>query len=376
MKLLRWIIPGIFLLAIAVAVVLIITKPKASTAAYAEAVRLVDAVTVQLDMHVPSVPIFVKVSTPNHARLRAAVSADIKEISALEGARVSKGETLLLLDDREAGLMVQQRRADVQDSQSQIDAEILNHKDEMFVIRNDDGENARHNRERIVERHKIRLRGLEAKRLRAETALEVAMLDLQRTIVAAPFDGQVTQLHVSVGDRVRPADRLIDIYDRRSMELIGAIPRRYQSILQRALDSNERLAAFAVDSGTVIQAELMRLGGEVNPRSGGVNAIFSITQGGESLSLGRSLKVQLQLPAVANSFVLSDTAIYGTDTIYRVVNNRLQAVKVHLLGDYIDDGRLVGTLLFSEDVRADDIIMTTQLPDAIENLQVKISSPN
>lgn len=376
MKLSRLIVPGIFLLAIAAAIALVTTRPRANTATDAEVVRLINTVTIRPGVYAPSLPVFVKVSTPNHARLRAAIAADIKEIAALEGARVSKGETLLLLDDREAKLTVQQRHADVQDNQSQIDAEILNHKDEMFVIRNDDSANSRQNRERIIERHKIRLRGLQAKKLHAETALEFAMLDLQRTTVSAPFDGQVTRLHVSVGDRVRPADRLIDVYDLRSMELIGAIPRRYQPVLQQALDSGEQLSAVTVDTETVIQAKLARLGGEVSPRSGGVDAMFDIMQGGESLTLGRSLKIQLQLPAVANSFILSDTAIYDTDTIYRVVDNRLQAVKVRRLGDYIDNGRSAGMLLFSEAVRAGDVVMATQLPDAIENLQVKISSPD
>ena len=375
MKSLRWIAPVTFLLAIAVAIMLVISKPRANTVTSTEPVRLINTVTIQPDVHSPSLPLFVRVSTPNHTRLRSAVTADIKEIIALDGDRVSKGETLLLLDDREARLTVRQRRADIQDSQSQIDAENLDHKNEMFVIQNDDGEDARRNREQIIERHKIRLRGLESQKLRAEVALELAELDLQRTVITAPFDGQVTQLHVSVGDRVSPGDRLIDVYDRRSMELIGPIPRRYQATLQQALDNGEPLAAVSVDSDTIIQAELVRLGGEVNERSGGINAIFSITQGGESLSLGRSLRVQLQLPAVANSFVLSNTALYGADTIYRVVDGRLQAVRVSRLGDYIDKEQPGGSLLLSEEVRAGDVIMTTQLPNASENLPVKISNP-
>ncbi len=375
MKSLRWIAPVTFLLAIAVAIMLVISKPRANTVTSTEPVRLINTVTIQPDVHSPSLPLFVRVSTPNHARLRSAITADIKEIIALDGDRVSKGETLLLLDDREARLTVRQRRADIQDSQSQIDAENLDHKNEMFVIQNDDGEDARRNREQIIERHKIRLRGLESQKLRAEVALELAELDLQRTVITAPFDGQVTQLHVSVGDRVSPGDRLIDVYDRRSMELIGPIPRRYQATLQQALDNGEPLAAVSIDSDTIIQAELVRLGGEVNERSGGVNAIFSITQGGESLSLGRSLRVQLQLPAVANSFVLSNAALYGADTIYRVVDGRLQAVRVSRLGDYIDKEQPDGSLLLSGEVRAGDVIMTTQLPNASENLPVKISNP-
>ena len=374
MKSLRWIAPVTFLLAVAVAIMLVISKPKANTVTSTEPVRLINAVTIQPDTHSPSLPLFVRVSTPNHARLRSAVTADIKEIVALDGDRVSKGETLLLLDDREARLTVRQRRADIQDSQSQIDAENLDHKNEMFVIQNDDGEDARRNREQIIERHKIRLHGLESQKLRAEVALELAELDLQRTVITAPFDGQVTRLHVSVGDRVSPGNRLIDVYDRRSMELIGPIPHRYQATLQQALDNDEPLTAVSVDSDIIIQARLVRLGGEVNERSGGVNAIFSITQGGESLSLGRSLRVQLQLPVVANSFVLSNTALYGADTIYRVVDGRLQAVRVRRLGDYIDKEQSDGFLLLSGEVRAGDVVMTTQLPDASENLPVKISN--
>jgi multidrug efflux pump subunit AcrA (membrane-fusion protein) len=196
-RLSRIIIPGVLLLSVALAVVLVLTKPQAKTADAREVARDIDTLTATPGSHAPTVPVFVRVTTPNHASLRAAITADVVKLLALEGDRVKSGEPIILLDEREAELAVKQREADLQEAISQIEAEKLEHEKQLFVIRNDKGERARQNREQIIKSHKIRLQGLEARKLRAASALELARLDLQRTRITAPFSGQITAVHVS-----------------------------------------------------------------------------------------------------------------------------------------------------------------------------------
>ena len=366
----RIIIPAVLLLSVVVAVVLVLTKPQAKTADAREVARDIDILTAAPGSHAPTVPVFVRVTTPNHASLRAAITADVIKLLALDGNRVESGEPIILLDEREARLAVQQREADLQEAISQIEAEKLEHEKQLFVIRNDKGERARQNREQIIKSHKIRLQGLEARKLRATSALELARLDLQRTRITAPFTGQITTLHVSVGDRVRPGDQLVELFDREAIELTGSISARYLPALQSALNTGLVLTAHGMVNNQPVKAILERLSGEVNPGSGGVNAIFRIAENAHFLPLGRSLKLDLGLPAEENTLVIPNTALYGMDKVYKVIDRRLKGVAVTRLGDFPDRNGIAQSLITSPEIQQGDSLMITQLPNAVDNLLV------
>ena len=392
----RVLAPAVFLAAVIAAVFLASPKPQARTGGDTPA-RAVTVREARLGEHSPVLTVYARVTASDHARLSAALSADVRAIKARAGETARRGDVLIALDDREAALAAQQRRADVLAAGAAVDAELLRHENELFVIKDDSGAAARQNRAKIIKGHEITMRGLEAQKLRAEAALRLAELDVQRAAVTAPFDGRVTMVHVSVGDRVRVGDRLIDLFDPRALELTGNIPRRYLSVIAAALADGERLVAESADNDIRLQAVLSRLHSEVNAATGAVDAVFTIIQGdgdraNHNIKLGRSLRLRLQLPSVADSFVLPNTALYGAETVYRVVGDdndrRLQAVKVRRLGDYWAGGRAdtdgavdsasdalqeaaSHVLVTGDDIRDGDIIITTQLPNAIENLAVR-----
>ena len=369
-RLSRIIIPGVLLLSVVMAVVLVLTKPQAKTADAREIARAIDTLTIEPGSYSPTVPVFVRVTTPNHASLRAAITADVIKLVALDGDRVESGEPIIQLDDREAKLAVKQREADLQEALSQIEAEKLEHEKRLFVIRNDKGERARQNREQIIKSHKIRIQGLEAKKMRASSALELARLDLQRTRITSPFAGQITAVHVSVGDRVRPGDQLVEVFDREAIELTGSIPARYLPAIQSELNIDHELLAHGQVNANQIKARLQRLSGEVNPGSGAVNAIFTLDGNTDFLQLGRSLKLDLSLPAVKNSIVIPNTALYGMDKVYKVIDQRLKGIAVTRLGDFPDRDGLAHSLIMSPEIQPGDRLMITQLPNAVDNLLV------
>ena len=297
----RFLVPAVFLSAVLVTITLILTKPQANTAPVRETVRSIEILTIETGSLAPTIPVFVRVTTPNHASLRAAITADVTQLLALPGVMVQSGDDLVVLDDREAVLTVEQRKADVLDAQSQIDAENVQHENELFVIINDKDKRAEHNREQIIKRHKIRLRGLQAKKRRADSALKLAQLDLKRTRISSPFTGQVTALHVSTGDRVRPGDKIIDLFDKTTLELTGTVPNRYIPALQNAVNKGTKLPAHGSVNGREITARLVRLGGSVSENSGGVDVYFTILSDQTFLQLGRSMKVHLDLPTENNT---------------------------------------------------------------------------
>lgn len=371
----RYPIPLVLGLSILVAAILIATKPEPLPADNREKARSVDTITVTTGLFSPSIPVFVKVTTPHHAKLRSSVTADVIKLTSLEGAHVNTGDTLVQLDNKEPELIAEQRRADVLEVKAQIESEKLTHENELFVLGNIKklDKRGKRNRKNIIKEHRIQLSRLGAQLLRVESALKLALLDLERTNIRSPFNGRITRLHVSIGDRVRPGDAIVDVYDHQALELRGPIATRYIETIQTAIDRGLTLAGEVLIGGQSIVARLDRLSGEINSRSGSVDAIFKVSSNTNLLQLGRNVRLNLQLPPVENTFTVPLEAIYGADTIYKIIDKRLRAVKVRRLGDFdlANGGTLV--LLRGPEIKTGDIIMVTQLPYAIENLLV---SPN
>ncbi|MEZ5489680.1 MAG: hypothetical protein R3F50_05100 [Gammaproteobacteria bacterium] len=63
-------------------------------------------------------------------------------------------------------------------------------------------------------------------------------------------------------------------------------------------------------------------------------------------------------------------ALYPDQTLYRVVEDRLQAIRYQQLGDYLDAGGDLNVLVRSQEIRAGDRLMISQLPRAITGLLV------
>jgi len=376
MKVSHRIIPVLFFLAIIITLVLFFTRPSTQPSVSSEKARTIEYLSVTTGNHSASIPVFAQVTTPHHAHIKSAITADVAQLHRLVGQSATNGALLIQLDDREAKLVIEQRLADVQDLRAQIDQENLQHENELYVIGNNDNERSRHNRAQIIKGHKIRLASLLAKHQRASALLKYARLDLSRSQIHAPFHGRITALHVSTGDRVRTGDSLIDIYDEQSIEFSGPIPARYVSVLQKTLDNGGRPEANTSIDGELIHAYLDRLSGQVSERTGAIEATFTIDPLSSNIPLGQQFELSLKLPSTMNAFIIPTTALYGIDRIYKIIDSRLVTTKVNVLGDYISDKSGQYLVVTSDNITDGELIMTTQLPDAIENLLVKLSSTN
>ena len=234
--------------------------------------------------------------------------ADVKELTALSGSVVAKGELLLRLDDHDLKLMLRQRNAEVADIQAQIESEKKRHGSDITALKHeralydlaeralkraerlaqtqagtqarvDEAQRALRlqalaltNRQRAVSDHSPRLAQLDARLNRSKAVRDQVRRDLQRSELTAPFDGRITAVHVSPGDRVRPGDRLIDLFDTNFVELRTQVPNRYLPTLRQALNHGSAVTATIELNGTAIALELNRLAGKIERGQGGVDA--------------------------------------------------------------------------------------------------------
>ncbi len=357
----------------------------------------------------PQLTLYGRVDSPRVARLSAAVEADVTEVVVLEGERVASAQPLVTLDDRETRLILAEREADLAEIRAQIAMEKERHRNDLVALEREEMllelsrkevsraqdlarkqvgsrsqlDQARQAEERNalavdmrktnIRDHDSRMARLEASRARAESLRDRAALDLERTRVTAPFDGRVTRVEVSAGDRVRPGNALVSLYDTSALEIRAQVPVRYLPLMRSELTASRVLTAQADVGGVRVEAQLDRLAGEVTRGSGGADALFRITSDHQWLPLGRTVKLVVDLPTVSDVVALPYEAIYGTSKVYLLDGDRMRGIEVERRGErYARDGSH-RVLVHSPELTHGARIIVTQLPNAIDGLRVSVA---
>ena len=357
----------------------------------------------------PQLLLFALVDSPHVAHLSSALTADVAAVDVLEGQRVSLDDRLLALDDREIRLVLAQRDAELDGFEADLEHETLRHRNNLAAMGHEEKllelarrevarardlaerkvgsqaslDKVRRDEERqmlaveqrklAIREHESRRKQIEAKLARATAQQSQALLDLERTRVYPPFAGRITEVLVSPGDRVRPGDPLLAMFDSEMLELRAQIPLRYLALVRAALERGETLAARAVVDAQEVRAVLHRLTARVDRGSGGADGLFRVTMGNAWLELGRTVEFVLDLPAVQDAVAVPREALYGTDRVFVLDGERMKSVEVERLGETHPgdgDGRVI---LRSPDLTPSDRLIVTHLPNAIDGLKVRVA---
>ncbi|MCY4348779.1 MAG: hypothetical protein OXC25_02870 [Thiotrichales bacterium] len=358
----------------------------------------------------PQLLLFALVDSPRVTHLSAAVTADVDAVDVLEGQRVGVDDRLLALDDREIRLIVAQRDAELAGFEADLEHETLRHRNNLVALKHEEEllalarrevarardladrnvgsqaslDQVRREEERqmlaveqrrlAIREHDARRKQIEARLARAQAQRSQALLDLDRTRVHPPFFGRITEVFVSPGDRVRPGDRLVAMFDSGLLELRAQIPLRHLPVVRAALEGGESLSARALVDGQEVRAELHRLTARVDRGSGGADGLFRVTRGNAWLQLGRTVELVMDLPAVDNAVTAPREALYGTDRVFVLDGERMRSVEVERLGETRTadrgDARLI---LRSPDLKPDGRLIVTHQPNAIDGLKVRVA---
>lgn len=405
----RIVVPlGILVLAALGFGALMATKPKSQAAPREETIWSVAAQEVVLTAAQPMLTLYGRIETPRRSRLEAAIEATVASVPVKEGTSVAAGQLLVALEGRETSARLAQREAEVREAEAALSSEqsryendrrALRRERELYELaqsevkrvedllrRNLGSESQRdaarqnlirqrlavENREQSIADHANRQAQLMARLERARAQLDLARLDHQRTRIVAPFAGRIARVAVSPGDRVRPGETVVEIYDTTALEARAQLPDRYLETVRRALQNGDPLPAESRVDGRVVKLRLDRLAGEVTAGSGGVDALFQVDDEGGWLAVGRFVTLRLTLPPRENALALPREAIYGRNRIYRIVEGRLAPLEVTRLGSHVDNEGREQILVSHPDLAAGDLVLTTQLPNAVEGLRVQI----
>lgn len=397
----------ILLSAVGVLVLLVATRHQTQPVAVKEKAWPVTAMTLEPGRWPRTLTLYARVDALARSSLVAALSADVAAVAVKEGDRVHKGQLLVLLDDSDYRLDLQQREAEVAQAEAAIEEENSRHQGNLEAL---PGERrllqlaqAEVNRlqglvgkkltsqsnldsarqtlarqsiavariEESIRTHASKLKELQARLRQKQAALEKARLQLQRTRVTAPYDGRVLQVKVAAGQRVNPGGQLLQLFDERSLVLRAVVPENRLALLQQMQAAGEKVSASGRLDGRVLTGVLAGLTASVDDSGAGVAALFRLDARSRWPALGRVLRIRVSLPPVEGVVPIPYEALYGLDEVYLVAaDHRLHRVKVERAGELHREGRDRLLVRLPPDARG--LLLTTQLPNAVEGLLVKV----
>lgn len=407
---LTWILP---LLALAVAVAIFISlknsKPQAPARAIEEKLWSVQIQPVVFAGFSPEIVLYGQVESPQMTQISSPVTAFVEEVLSREGEEVKQDDLLIKLDPRDMQLILRQREADLQSieakinaaqSQYQSDQTALGIEKKLYALANksvsryqdlskrkvgsqDQLDTALkslqqqalslNNREQAIRSFPAQLSQLKAEQEKVSALRDTALLDLERTLIKAPFTARIAKITTATGDRVRSGDPLITLYDPAALQVRSQVPSKMLPGIRQGLKENQGLQATALIDNQHISLRLSHLASSVTNSNTGVDALLAFDPGQFIPEPGRTLSLTLTLPKIDNVIGITPRALYGTDRVYRVKEGKLESVLVSKLGNTHDSNGDPLVLIQSNNLKAEDKLIITQLPNAITGLPVKIT---
>lgn len=354
----------------------------------------------------PELALFGRVETPRHAKLSAAISAEVSALHVAEGQRVLHGQLLLSLDRAEQELLLQQRSADVEDSQAQLqlvlrdiktDREVLRHMQKLHDLTKAKADRLQtligkkliateklEDTQQEVSRQGIELARQQAqvdnnphRQSQAEAALSrnLARLDnqrinVQRTEIRAPFDGRISSLNVSPGDRVQLGQVVLSLYDSSALQVRVSMPSSVIDTMKGALRTGEPIEASV--NGQQLFATLTALASEVSRGKSGVDGLFTVADTDGILELGRAVELTIIMPAVERVIALPLQSVYDNKRVFTIAEGRLKSVEISPIGQRVNAQGKLEILVTESTLKSGVAILASNLPKAASGLKVDV----
>ena len=381
------------------------SKPERQKPQASEKVWQVNTMIAQRRSLAPSLTLYGEVETRSLVKAAAPGAGLVSVVMVNPGDRVVPGQLLVQMDDRDFAVANLQAKADVADIQSQLAEHELKHKANQKAVAEEKNlvglarkevnritrlknnnlssesalSDAREllgkqelsliNKQLEVDQYETRRQQLQARLERAQAKLAETELAIERSELSAQFEGIVSEVPVSVGDRVREADVLVSLYPIDSLEIKARIPAAYQAEIQRSLNQQQTLNGQASLVGNALELTLLRLAGAAD--ASGIDAYYSIVEGAEQLRIGNLIKLYLQRPVQNEVIAVPFRSIYGNNRLFLMKEGRMVSVTVESLGQYVDENGENALLVRSDRIQEGDLVITTHLPNAVEGLKVK-----
>jgi RND family efflux transporter MFP subunit len=408
----------VILVAIIIAAVLVILRPKAERRVVEDTGRLVEVFAVQAKKVQMVIEAYGTVKPRDELLLVAEVRGQIVATDPTfeEGNFITRGTRLIQIDPRTYELEVQRRNVQIKQAQAEIkrlEQEILNLLARIKIAKSDVAlaKNEYFRLKKLIDRKVIsqstldkteqqylasleRLQTLEnqlaltgpqkeqllAQRDMAKVMFETARLDLERSAIVAPFDGWVLAKTIEVGQHVTIGQSMGRIYSTGELDIEVRIPVKDFKWLPPELNGDTHIAADIIfeNQGARLtwNGRVSRVKAQMDDKTRTLPVVIEVdatessgeTRNALRLRPGMFVTARIKGKEVSQAFVLPRHVVYPGDMIYTVEDNRLKIKSVDILRTFKD------SVIVSQGLSDGDRIIKTPLSDAMDGMLVRVAT--
>ncbi len=406
----------VLLVAVAIAVTLVILRPKAKRQAPVEKGRLVEVFPAKAEDIQMVVESFGTVEPRESLKLVAQVRGPIVDISPTfkEGNFIKRGTRLIQIDPRTYGLEVKRRKVRIKQSEAELKRlkqELVNLKSRVKIAQSDAtlAQNEYLRLKKLIDRKVIaqsqldkseqaylasleRVQALEnqmalidpqkeqliAARDMANVLYEQAKLDLERSGIDAPFDGWVLEKAIEVGLHVNVGQQLGSIYRSGKLDIEVRIPAKDFKWFPTGLGQETPVAAEVLFDNAgqhyTWSGHVARVKAMMDERTRTLPMVIevdeSVTDGQRKNSFrlrpGMFVTVKIKGKEIDQAFVLPRHIVYPGDVVYTVRENHLKIKEVNILRSYKD------LVIINEGISEGELIVKTPLSSVKDGMSVRM----
>ena len=406
----------VILVAIIIAAILVILRPKAERRVVEDKGRLVEVFAARAEKVQMVVEAYGTVKPREELLLVAEVrgQAVATDPAFEEGNFIARGTRLIQIDPRTYELEVQRSNVQIKQAQAEIkrlDQEVLNLQARIKIAQSDVAlaKNEYFRLKKLIDRKVIaqstldkteqqylasqeRLQALEnqlaltgpqkeqllAQRDMAQVMFESAKLDLERSAIISPFDGWVLAKTIEVGQHVTIGQSMGKIYSSGGLEIEVRIPVKDFKWLPADLNGGARIEADVIfenqGAQMVWNGWVARVKAEMDDKTRTLPVIIEVdalSDSGENSNVlrlrpGMFVTASIKGKEVSQAFVLPRHLVYPGDRVYTVEGNHLKIKSVDILRAFKD------SVIVSQGLSDGERIIKTPLSDVTEGMLVRI----
>jgi RND family efflux transporter MFP subunit len=409
---------AVLLVAVAIAVTLVILRPKAKRQVPVEKGRLVEVLPARAEDVQMIVESFGTVVPRELLKLVAQVPGAIVEISPAfkEGSFIKKGTRLIQIDQRTYGLEVKRRSVQIKQSEAELKRlkqELVNLQSRVKIAKSDAtlAENEYLRLKKLIQRNVIaqsqldkseqaylasleRLQALEnqmaliapqkeqliAARDMAEVMHEQAKLDLERSGIDAAFDGWVLEKSIEVGQHVTVGQQLGSIYRSGKLDIEVRIPAKDFKWFPAGLGQDTAVAADVLYENAgqnyTWSGHVARVMAVMDERTRTLPMVIEVDElvideekkNYFPLRPGMFVTIKIKGKEIQEAFVVPRYVVYPGDVVYTVKDNHLRIKEVNILRSYKD------LVIIDEGLTEGELIVKTPLSSVKDGMRVRLTS--
>ena len=384
------------------------TRPDVTPAPETEQIWSVRAAAVEHGDHQPTLELYGELVASRAVTIRPKVAGEVVDVSEklLDGGRFAEGEMMLridpfdyqaAIDDLEAQMAeAEARRTELVANRATEEMMLVLDRDQLGLIERDveryerlSGSRAASEkalddarialsrqtgtvsqREQAIVMLEARLAQQDAAIRRLAVALRRAERDLADTEIDAPFAGVITDVDAQIGRQLAANDAVARLIDDRSLEIAFQLAdadfgRLWQSgLIGREITGRWRLGAATF----TLPATIARVVPTIDPTSGGVTVYARLDGDHRDVPLrpGAFIEVEMQDRLYEDVVELPASALFGSDTVYVIEDDRLRAESVELIAASGD------RVLIAADIAEGARILTSRLAEVAPGLRVEV----